>query len=140
MSNIKTYTIPYECRSLQVSIHPEEWLHAPDHPDYDNTKPSACVMKKRLKSVTVRMLADQVLGIFPKPMWVKDSKAFVDQRSDGTVKDLIIEWYYEGFTLVLERAMVVDPVYGKMSAYAVQRIVPNKLKKISKRASKFKRV
>lgn len=136
---IKTYTIPYECKSLQVSVDPEEWLHAPDHPDYDPTQPSACEMKKRLKGVHVRMITDQVLQVFPRHMWVKDSKAYVDQRSDGKVQDLIVEWYYEGFTLVFERALVNDPMFGRMSAYAVQKIRPNKLK-VGRKPKKFKRV
>jgi len=74
--------------------------------------------------VKIGMWADAVLKLHPNTEWVKDATVRVDVRSKNKkAPDLIVMWHYDGVDLVIERATVDDPLWGKLTAYAVQGII-----------------
>jgi len=75
--------------------------------------------------VTIGMSADAVLKLHPNTEWVEEKPTVrVDSRTIGRrIPDLIVTWRYDEADLVLERATVDDPMFGKITAYAVQKII-----------------
>ncbi len=137
------------CRCDPLQILPLEqaekdsvdaFLHQATCSEYDDTKPHADEMRKRLNKVELHMQADLVLSFLPKKQMVKEPVVVGTSQDEGMPPGFIVEWIYPGVTLRMERAVMHHEIHGKISLYAVQRIIPNgHSKKFTKRGRKARR-
>ncbi len=73
--------------------------------------------------VTLGMHIDTLLGLHPNTEWVRKPTVLMDSLSKPKRPDLIVTYHYAGVDIVLERATSDDPMFGKITAYAVQKII-----------------
>lgn len=73
--------------------------------------------------IKLGMWADTLLKLHPNSEWIREPTILRDSLSNSKKPDLIVTYHYDGVDVVLERATINDPVLGKITAYAVQKII-----------------
>lgn len=80
-------------------------------------------MLDNFTDVKLGMWVDTLLGLHPNTEWVRKPTVLRDSLSKPKKPDLIITYHYAGVDVVLERAVANGPMFGKITAYAVQKII-----------------
>jgi len=136
-------TEPECCEVLEVKD--DTWAHQKQCEQYD-PELDADKLRIALKGIELRYWADMVLEVHPKRRIINRGDKGINKDHiwlDPYFQDLpedhphakfkesyVVEWVYQGFTLVMARGFTEDPLTGKgISVYAVQEIKSNNERK-----------